>query len=387
MMPRLRIAMLAHSTNPRGGVVHAMQLSEALTALGHEVVLHAPDHSGRGFFRTARCGLQAFPVGSAAADMTAMVEQRIEDYVRYFERANPDRFDIFHAHDGISGNAMATLKERGLIHGYVRTVHHVDTFDDPRLNVLQARSMDQADQLFTVSDFWRNWFLERQQSAACVGNGVDCARFKPEKDESDARLAERFPRGSSPVYLAIGGVEERKNTLGILQAFAEVLMVRPDAQLWIAGGISLLDHSAYQAECAAILEGRPDLEAAVRFLGGVADELMPALFRAADALVFPSLNEGFGLVVLEAMASGIPVVLSSILPFTDYVPAEAVVWCDPAKPSSIAGAMLAVLSEPVSKACIVAGARVARRHDWRSVALAYLPTYQHHLDLMERAHA
>lgn len=387
MMPRLRIAMLAHSTNPRGGVVHAMQLSEALTALGHEVMLHAPDHSGRGFFRTARCGLQAFPVGPAAADMTAMVEQRIEDYVRYFERANPDRFDIFHAHDGISGNAMATLKERGLIHGYVRTVHHVDTFADPRLNVLQARSMDQADQLFTVSDFWRNWFLERQQSAACVGNGVDCARFKPEKDESDARLAERFPRGSSPVYLAIGGVEERKNTLGILQAFAEVLMVRPDAQLWIAGGISLLDHSAYQAECAAILEGRPDLEAAVRFLGGVADEFMPALFRAADALVFPSLNEGFGLVVLEAMASGIPVVLSSILPFTDYVPAEAVVWCDPAKPSSIAGAMLAVLSKPVSKACIVAGARVARRHDWRSVALAHLPTYQHHLDLMERAHA
>jgi len=45
----LRIAMLTHSTNPRGGVVHAMQLSEALTTLGHEVVLHAPDARGTGF--------------------------------------------------------------------------------------------------------------------------------------------------------------------------------------------------------------------------------------------------------------------------------------------------------------------------------------------------
>ena len=50
-MPRpLRIAMLTHSTNPRGGVVHAMQLSEALTALGHDVTLHAPDPKGSGFF-------------------------------------------------------------------------------------------------------------------------------------------------------------------------------------------------------------------------------------------------------------------------------------------------------------------------------------------------
>ena len=46
---------------------------------------------------------------------------------------------------------------------------------------------------------------------------------------------------------------------------------------------------------------------------------MPALYRAADALVFPSVKEGFGLVVLEAMASGVPVVTSRIAPFTEYL--------------------------------------------------------------------
>ena len=51
----LRVAMLTHSTLPRGGVVHAMNLSEALEDLGVETVLHAPDSAGRGFFRKPRC--------------------------------------------------------------------------------------------------------------------------------------------------------------------------------------------------------------------------------------------------------------------------------------------------------------------------------------------
>ncbi|HBF30957.1 MSMEG_0565 family glycosyltransferase [Rhizobium sp.] len=387
MTRRLRIAMLAHSTNPRGGVVHALQLSEALFDLGHEVVLHAPDPFGHGFFRPARCGLEAFPVEAACAGLTAMVEQRIEDYVRYFEQCGTDQFDLFHAHDGISGNAMATLKQRGVVPGYLRTVHHIDTFTDPRLDALQARSIDHADGLFTVSDYWRNWFLAQHRNATCVGNGVDVARFKPERDEHDLRLAEAYSQGRGPVYLAIGGVEERKNTLGILKAFAQVLAVRPDARLWIAGGVSLLDHSVYQAAFAAELASVPNLGAAVTFLGRVADEDMPALFRSADALVFPSLVEGFGLVVLEAMASGVPVVLSSILPFTDYVPTDAAIWCDPFKPSSIAEAMLNVLSNSVRQRCVDAGQRVAQRHDWRSVALAHLPTYQQSIDLKEMAHA
>ena len=52
----LRIAILTHSTNPRGGVVHALALGDALTALGHEVVVHAPDINQHGFFRATRCG-------------------------------------------------------------------------------------------------------------------------------------------------------------------------------------------------------------------------------------------------------------------------------------------------------------------------------------------
>ncbi len=63
--------------------------------------------------------------------------------------------------------------------------------------------------------------------------------------------------------------------------------------------------------------------------GPLPQALMPALYRAADALVFPSVKEGFGLVVLEAMASGVPVVTSRIAPFTEYLGDDDAAWCDP----------------------------------------------------------
>ncbi len=57
----LRIAMLTHSVNPRGGVVHALQLAEGLQALGHEVSLFAPDARGKGLFRPAACTFHPVP--------------------------------------------------------------------------------------------------------------------------------------------------------------------------------------------------------------------------------------------------------------------------------------------------------------------------------------
>ena len=129
----LRVAMLTHSTLPRGGVVHAMSLSEALEDLGVETVLHAPDSAGRGFFRKPRCDAIAFPVEPAPRETADMVEQRIDDYLRWFRRPENRGFDLYHAHDGIGANALATLKEEGLIPAFVRTVHHIDDFADPRL--------------------------------------------------------------------------------------------------------------------------------------------------------------------------------------------------------------------------------------------------------------
>ena len=80
----------------------------------------------------------------------------------------------------------------------------------------------------------------------------------------------------------------------------------------IAGGASLLDHSAYQNEFRAALVAMDSRAANIVLTGPIADAEMPALYRAASALVFASIKEGFGLCVLEAMACGCAVVGSRV---------------------------------------------------------------------------
>jgi glycosyltransferase-like protein len=375
MKPRLRIAILAHSTNPRGGVVHALELGDALCRIGHEATVHAPDVNGAGFFRRTRCATVSVAASPVGRDVTAMVETRVAGYLRHFEVAEHRQFDVWHAQDGISANALATLKERGLIRGFARTVHHVDSFADPRLSALQTRAIASADRLFVVSRLWQDRLgREFGHVPHLVGNGVDTERFSrlPDGNDDALRLLVNLPPGAR-VFLAIGGIEKRKNTIAILEAFRLVHARHPATCLVIAGGASLLDHDAYQAEFAAALiaSGLPD-EAVIR-TGPLPQALMPALYRAADALVFPSVKEGFGLVVLEAMASGVPVVTSRIPPFTEYLEEGDVAWCDPGNAASIAQAMTAAMEEPSRDTLIARGFAVAARHDWSRVAHAHLP--------------
>ena len=381
----LRVAMLTHSTLPRGGVVHAMCLSEALDGLGVEATLHAPDVLGRGFFREPRCATIAFPVEPARPQTADMVEQRIGDYVRWFRRPENRGFDLYHAHDGIGANALATLKEKGLIRAFIRTVHHIDDFSDPRLVRRQARSILTPDALMVVSRLWRENLIARfGREAEVGGNGVDASRYSPRADGTEAELKDRFGLGPGPVFLSVGGVEARKNTVRILQAFAEIHRARPDARLVIAGGASLLDHHTYQVAFGRELTALGEVASAVSLLGPVADPDMPGLYRLASALVFASVKEGFGLCVLEAMASGTAVVVSRIAPFVDYLDPSDALWCDPADSSSIAAAMRQSLRPDVANSFRARGPLVAARFGWRDVAERHLPVYRR---LREPVHA
>jgi glycosyltransferase-like protein len=381
----LRIAILAHSTNPRGGVVHALELAEALTRLGHEAVAHAPDPAGKGFFRTSLSPAVFVMASKIGPDVAAMVETRIADYVRHFQHPANRRFDIFHAQDAISGNALATLKQHGLIRRFARTVHHIDRFEDPRLHHWQSRSIAVADELMVVSEVWRERIKsDFGREATMVGNGVDTIRFTSASSTLDAELRSKYRLNGNPILLCVGGVEERKNSVRILEAFQQMLAIHPDAQLVIVGGASLLDHARYRQQFESLVAADPALARAVIRLGTVPDREMPSLYRLADALVFASVKEGFGLVVLEAMASGVPVVASRIAPFTEYLHDDDAVWCDPMSVGSIANAMATVLAQPLRARLSQRGVVVAQRHDWSGTAQAHLPAYH---DLLEFQHA
>jgi len=252
--PLPRIAILAHSTNPRGGVVHGLELADSLTRLGYEAVIHAPDASGKGFFRAPLSPAVAVMASPAGKNIAEMVQARIADYLKHFELPAHRQFDVFHAQDSISGNALATLKQRGLIRRFARTVHHIDNFQDPRLSDWQTRSIIEADELFVVSDLWQSRIMaEFGRVSTKVGNGVDTERFTSNARALDQPLRARYGINGSPVLFAVGGVEERKNSVRILEAFRQLLRIHRDAQLVIAGGASLLDHATYRRQFDALI--------------------------------------------------------------------------------------------------------------------------------------
>jgi len=376
----LRIALLTHSTNPRGGVVHCLELADALCAQGHAVTVHAPGVPGQPLFRSSRAAVRILPVPASGPRLREVVQARIHSFVQGLSKLGQAGFDVFHAHDGIGANALLMLRRQGLVGAYVRTVHHVDaSFGDPVVDAWEAQSIRQADRLICVSESWVPKLRERfQREAQVIHNGVDVYRFSPVPQATDADLARRLGLGTGPVYLMVGGIEARKNTVGALQAFVQLRARVPQAQLLIAGGASLLDHGPYRQRFEQVL-AQAGLQAGpgqpVVLSGVLADADMPALYRLATALLFPSLLEGFGLAVVEAMASGVPVIVSRQEPFTDFLGPDDALWVDPHSVSSMTEALLQVLFPGTAQAMRERGLPLARRFDWAAAARAHFALY------------
>jgi glycosyltransferase-like protein len=385
MPDALRIALFTHSVNPRGGVVHTLELAQALHAQGHAVTVFAPVAPGQQLFRHIDCAFEPIGVPAAAPGLAGMVSARINACVGHLAPRLAGRaFDVLHAQDSISANALATLDERGAIDGFVRTVHHLDSFDDSRLTAWQLRGFQCAREVLCVSDLWCERLSDDYGvSARRVHNGVDLARYTPQAGAADAACATRHGIGRAaargPVFLAVGGIEARKNTCRVLDAFAMLKGDLPDAQLVIAGGASLLEHDAYAQAFRDGLRASGLVCAAggdVVITGSVPDADMPALFRLADVLVMASTREGFGLVVLEALASGTPVVVSRCAPFTEYLGEHDAGWADPLDALSIAGAMHAACDPSRADALRGGVPDVCRRHSWQASAQRHIDIYR-----------
>ncbi len=387
---RLDIALLTHSVNPRGGVVHTLALADALHERGHRVTVFAPATPGQAMFRATRCPLELVEVQAGARGVVDMVATRRAAFVAHLARCLRTRhFDVLHAQDAIGGNALADLVERREIGGFVRTVHHLDTFDDPQLMAWQHRAFAQASQVLCVSQGWCDRLqMEQGVASTLVNNGVDLARYAPAVQGGDVAVALRHGlRPGGPLFLAVGGVEERKNTVRSLRAFARFHATHPGAQLAIAGGASLLDHDAYAAQFRAALVAT-GLQADVVLTGPVPDADMPALYRLADAVLMPSLREGFGLVVLEALACGTPVIVSDRAPFTEYLShdewTDHACWADPTDVVAIERAMGRALDPRHRRALARGTPAVCERFGWQRSALDHEALYRAHRALARR---
>jgi glycosyltransferase-like protein len=381
-MRPLRIAMLTYSLRPRGGVVHALEISEALARRGHDVELIALGPPEERFFREPNVPSRIVryeTIRDAPFDerIIAMCAAYRDGLARPLGQG---RFDLIHSQDCLSANAALELRDAGVIPHVIRTVHHVDDFTSPSLIACQDRSILRPDALLCVSDPWvARLSDEFGMRAELVSNGVDTRRYRPARDASE-RLADRarFGLGDRFTVLTIGGIEPRKGSLTLLEGFARLRALASDLDplLVVAGGATLFDYrheiDRFHARVASLGLGE-----SVRVLGSLPDDEIESLYRAADAFAFPSTKEGFGLAALEALASGLPVVASELEEFATYLEHDRSALLVPVGDAGALGAALNRMARsPELRAELRAGGlRVSAEYTWDRAAIEHERVY------------
>ena len=204
-----------------------------------------------------------------------------------------------------------------------------------------------------------------------IHHGVS-ARFRPAGDAAQAAARARYGI-SQPYFFYIGTVQPRKNLARLIEAFAQALSGSPhlqapggDLQLVIAGKRGWLTEAIERRAAELSVADR------VRFVGYVPDDDVPALLSGALGFVFPSLYEGFGMPVLEAMACGTPVLAanSSSLP---EVAGTAALLVNPTDTAAIAGGMARLAADAELRAELRAlGLARAAEFSWQRCAQATL---------------
>ncbi|MEV4178159.1 glycosyltransferase [Nonomuraea sp. NPDC049709] len=351
-----------------GQNVYVAALAVALAERGHTVTVHTRRSS------ESQPESVSLAPGVTVEYVTAgppapVPKDELPPYMPEFTERLAERWavrppDVAHAHFWMSGqaalraaagalpvvqtfHALGTVKRRWQGDADTSPSHRIDTEREIglRADAVLATCSDEVNELCAMG------IPERR--IAVVPCGVDLAAFCP-----DGPVA---PRPAGKVVLSIGRMVPRKGVDTLIRAMRQL----PGANLVIAGGADDDEESARLRELA---EGY-GIEHRVHVIGSVPRTHVPALMRSADVVVTVPWYEPFGMVPVEAMACGVPVVASAVGGHLDTV-AGCGVLVPPRRPRALARALKELLGDPDRRATLgAAGARRAReRYGWPHVA-------------------
>lgn len=197
-------------------------------------------------------------------------------------------------------------------------------------------------------------------------------QFRPKGNGASLDLVKQRYRLPGRYILFLGTLEPRKDVVTLLQAYAQICdrPLAANVKLVIAGGPGWGDEDV-RAACASL-----QLTDHVIFTGFVEEDHLPDLYRGAALFVYPSLYEGFGLPILEAMACGVPVITSNVSSMPE-VAGQAAILVEPRQPQALADAMASVLGDDQRRDTLRhLGLERARQFSWERVARQVLAVYR-----------
>jgi glycosyltransferase involved in cell wall biosynthesis len=286
--------------------------------------------------------------------------------------ARRERFDLFHFTNSIAPARLSAP--------YVTTIHDLSLVRFPETHPLRrklyqrtllGRAAAGARRVITISEASARDLVEvlgvPRDRVAVTPLAAD-ERFRPSADRDEVEAVRRRYGLGDRYVLYVGNVEPRKNLVRAIDAFERV--GARDATLAIAGRLAWLSDEVERRVAAYQGPGR------VRLLGYVADEDLPALYSGAEAFVYVSLWEGFGLPVVEAMACGAPVVASRVAAIEE-VAGDAARLVDPLSIDEIAAALASVLGDARERERLrMAGLARAAGYSWAETARRTIEVYR-----------
>ena len=316
----MRIALLSweslHSVAVGGCAVHVTELACGLQRRGHEVHVFVRLGMNQSTYEVIdgvhyhRCPIELHP------DFITENNNMCNSFVYFLRQTEVYQnapFDIVHGHDWLCAKGIVQAKN-DLGRSTVFTLHstefgrcgnHHFNGQSDRVRAVEAEGAFCADRVITVSgplaDEVKAHYHVPDWKLRCVHNGINCSRFDGHIDPAVCRRT--YGIGPmDPMVLFVGRLSIQKGPDLLLEAVPGILHDRPDAKVVFVGDGYMRSQLEYRA-------GLLGISHAVRFLGnmGPHGDLIN-LFKSTDAVVVPSRNEPFGIVVLEAWAAGKPVV-------------------------------------------------------------------------------
>ena len=264
-------------------------------------------------------------------------------------------------------------------------IHDLSPYDCPsyfpwRDMQIGRRSFSQlaktADRILTVSKFSQQkilnkWKLRQDEVGVVANAGWSASSLEASNgtvNHSDVPAKYGIDK---PYFLWCGAMWKRKNVTALIEALGEFKKHINDDTLLVLAGTR-----GNQSEEVDQLALELDLEKYIRHIGFVDDEDMPGLMRGATAFVFPSMYEGFGIPVLEAMACGTPVIASNTSSLPEVIE-NAGILVDPTIPSTIAESMMDIARSPeLRQRLSELGETRAAAYSWSRSARTLLETFE-----------
>ena len=378
-----RVLILSWEYPPliEGGLArHVRKLSEALVELGDEV--HVLTRGG-----------EESPAEQIAA---GVVIHRVREpkrptdlgeFVAWVERMNSDMlaagvelgdrfdFDIVHGHDWLVAMACDHLARRfdapvvTTIHATEHGRHQgwVKKHPQSYIHGVERWITNRSDRVIACSYYMREQVADifgvPDERVAVIPNGIDPGDLRPHDEPELRRLRSQFADPSERLVLLIGRLVYEKGFQLALEAMSRVLGELPDTRFLVAGSGTHEHELRRQAAELGIDEHGT-------FLGWIGDDVLHSLYPIADVCVVPSIYEPFGLVALEAMASGCPCIVADTGGLREVVPdGEAGLRFRARDPEALAEVAIRVLSDDELGRRLVAEAyEHVRRFDWSDVA-------------------